>query len=203
MFFSNDSDDSSDASGASLGRREDRTQAASKLAYQQNQTYEELVKVSLYVYVPHIAPTRIRAYVPPALVQSLSCCYSTSSVVVSPTLYIRLSLSMLVSPSLPPLSLPSSPFPLPPLLSLPLSLLVSPSLSPYLSLPTCLSLLVSPSVSPYLSLPTCLSLLVSPSLSPCLSLAPCPPEPLSLPITEDTVVPVHSTRPSYYSLLLH
>ena len=45
MFFSNDSDNGSDASGASLGRREDRPLMSAKVAQELTQNYEDLVKV--------------------------------------------------------------------------------------------------------------------------------------------------------------
>ena len=49
MFFSNDSDDGSDASGASLGRKDvDRLPLMSaKLTQELTQSYEDLVKVGV------------------------------------------------------------------------------------------------------------------------------------------------------------
>jgi len=45
MFFSNDSDGGSDASGASVGRRDERPVMSAKLAQELTQNYEDLVKV--------------------------------------------------------------------------------------------------------------------------------------------------------------
>lgn len=44
MFFSNDSDNGSDASGTSLGRRDDRRLMSARVAQELTQNYEDLVK---------------------------------------------------------------------------------------------------------------------------------------------------------------
>lgn len=50
MFFSNDSDEGSDTSGTSIGRRDDlRSLMSAKVTQELTQNYEDLVKVSVEI----------------------------------------------------------------------------------------------------------------------------------------------------------